>query len=45
MREAVIFLGQAALVLAAMLVVLMLVVCIGTVLVWAGRKIRKLSEL
>jgi hypothetical protein len=45
MSEAVVFLGQAALVLAAMLVVLMLVVCIPTLLVWAGRKIRQLYGL
>ena len=45
MPELVTFLGQAALVLAALLVVLALVVCILTVLIWAGRKVRQMYEL
>jgi hypothetical protein len=45
MPEIVVFLGQAALVLAAFLVVLVLLVCVLTLVIWAGRKIRQLYEL
>jgi hypothetical protein len=45
MPEMVTVLGQAALVLAAVLVVLALVVCILTLLIWAGRKVRQMYEL
>ena len=45
MPEIVVFLGQAALVLAAFLVVLLLLVSVLTLLIWAGRKIRQLYEL
>ena len=45
MPEIGVFLGQAALVLAAFLVVLLLLVSVLTLLIWAGRKIRQLYEL
>lgn len=45
MPEIVVFLGQAALVLAAFLVVLVLMVCVLTLVIWARRKIRQLYEL
>jgi hypothetical protein len=45
MPELVTFLGQAALVLAALLVVLALFICVVTLLLHAVRKIRQMYEL
>jgi hypothetical protein len=45
MPELVTYLGQAALVLAALLVVLALFICVVTLVLHAVRKIRQLYEL
>jgi hypothetical protein len=45
MPELVTYLGQAALVLAAMLVVLVLFICVVTLVVHAVRKVRQMYEL
>jgi hypothetical protein len=45
MPEIVVFLGQAALVLAALLVVLVLFICVVTLVVHAVRKVRQMYEL
>lgn len=42
MQEAIVFLGQAALILAAMLVVLFMVVCLVAMLVWVRRQLRQM---
>jgi hypothetical protein len=45
MPELVVYLGQAALVLAALLVVLVLFVCVVTLVIHAVRKLRQMYEL
>jgi hypothetical protein len=45
MPELVVYLGQAALVLAALLVVLALLICVVTLVIHAVRKVRQMYEL